>query len=75
MKSQRDQLIELFRANDWKVSLGHILKTTLAAEYRARMSELRREGYVILLERGKIASENVYRMSPPDETGQLRMAI
>lgn len=60
--------------NGYRVTLGQILNTTLAAEYRARMSDLRREGFFITCEKGKKASDNVYRMVEPDPDGQLRLA-
>lgn len=70
--NQREALLDLFRRNGYTLTLGQIMKTDLAAEYRARMSELRtEEGYTITLERGKTASENRYTMVPP-EGQQLR---
>lgn len=62
--TQYQQILELFRANGNRITLGQIMQTTLAAEYRARISELRHQGYVIVCEKGKRASENVYRLEP-----------
>lgn len=70
--TQHEQLIELFRRNGYRVTLGQIMQTTLAAEYRARMTELRKDGFVILCTKGKQASDNVYQMTEPEPTGQLR---
>lgn len=72
--TQHEQLIDLFRRNGNKITLGQILNTTLAAEYRARMTDLRKEGYVITCQKGKCASENLYRMVAPDQNGQMRLA-
>lgn len=79
--TQREHLLYLFRINGGKVSLRTILGTELAAEYRARISEMRRDGYKITCIKGKQAGDNVYwlEMVPAkiieDPGGQLRMAI
>jgi hypothetical protein len=73
LNTQYEQLIALFRRNNNRVTLGQIMQTTLAAEYRARMSELRREGYLITCTKGKTPSENLYHMVPPEPSGQMRM--
>ncbi len=65
--SQHMQLIELFRQNNHIVSLSQILNTTLAAEYRARITELRKKGYIIACHKGKRASENTYIMVEPEK--------
>ena len=70
--TQHQQLIELFRRNGHRITLRQIMQTTLAAEYRARMTELRKDGFVILCTKGKQASDNVYQMTEPEPTGQLR---
>jgi hypothetical protein len=64
--SQMTQLIDLFVASGNELTLGEILRTSLAAEYRARMTDLRKEGFTITLIRGKHPSDNLYRLSPPD---------
>ncbi len=51
--TQHEQLIDLFRRNRHVVTLRQILNTTLAAEYRARITELRKQGYVIACHKGK----------------------
>lgn len=71
MMTQREQLLDLFNRNGNRLTLGQIMQTTLACEYRARISELRRRGTVILLERGKTPSENKYTLVP-QEGSQLR---
>lgn len=72
--TQHEQLIHLFRRNNYRVTLGQIMQTTLAAEYRARMTELRKKGYFIVCTKGKIPSENTYCMSEPESTGQMLLA-
>ena len=73
--SQQSDLLKLFHDNHNFLTLGEILRTPLAAEYRARMSELRKNfGYIITLERGPRPSENAYRLIEPEANGQLRMA-
>ena len=64
--TQSESLIDLFRQNGGRLTLGQIMQTTLAAEYRARISELRREGYSIECQiNRKSPSENVYRLTEP----------
>ena len=46
--TQKEQLLKLFADNGNQITLGMIMKTTLAAEYRARISELRNANYEIL---------------------------
>lgn len=70
--TQRRFLLELFRNHNYQVSLSTILNTQLAAEYRARFTELRKEGYVITCEKAKKPSDNLYTMVPPEKGGQLR---
>lgn len=71
--SQRDQVLRLFAEHGNVLTLGQIMRTTLAAEYRARFTELRREGYVIACELKRPASQNLYTLTPPvkfEESGQ-----
>jgi len=42
--TQHQQLIGLFQQFGYRVTLGQILRTTLAAEYRARMTEQGKNG-------------------------------
>lgn len=63
--TQREQVIDLFQRHGYRLTLGQILQTTLAAEYRARFTELRREGYTITCTKGKTASENLYTLEAP----------
>jgi len=72
--SQKEDLLNLFRRNGNKLSLCQILNTTLAAEYRARMSEARRDGMTITFKRGKTPSDNEYRLYEPEKNGQLTLA-
>lgn len=70
--TQKEQLLDMFRSSGGTLTLGQILNTTLAAEYRARMTDLRNQGYIIAFERGRTASENKYHLINKDENGQLR---
>ena len=72
--SQCDDLRSLFEKNNGELTLGQILNTTLAAEYRARMTDLRKRGYFITCERGARPSENRYRLIPP-VGNQMRLAV
>ena len=46
--SQKSDLLKFFRANGNRLTLGQIMKTNLASEYRARITDLRNDGYVIV---------------------------
>lgn len=66
--TQIEQLIKLFRENGNRLTLGQILNTTLAAEYRARMTDIRNsQRYEIKFQRGKCPSENLYTLIPRQE--------
>lgn len=69
--TQKEKLLELFKSNGNTMTLGQIMQTPLACEYRARMTELRRQGFTILLARGKTPSENRYHIIPPATDGQM----
>jgi len=80
--TQRELLLEMFKNHGNCLTLGQIMQTTLAAEYRARFTELRHEGFTISLERGKKASDNLYRLVHREPvkyeiepSGQMRIAI
>jgi len=70
--SHREAIIEAFRRNNGRMALGHILKYPWGYEFRARATELRKEGYIIQCEKGKTPSENIYTFVEPDESGQMR---
>lgn len=64
--TQRQALLDLFKANGNRLTLGQIMGTTLAAEYRARMTELRQEGYSIVCKtKPGSPSENLYTLTEP----------
>jgi hypothetical protein len=46
--SQKTDLLKLFRANGNRLTLGPIKKTSFWSEYRARFSDLRGDGHVIV---------------------------
>ena len=74
--TQKESLLELFRENGNRLTLGEILKHPYGYEARARFTELRKQGYVINFERGKTPSENLYTLIEPiqypeDEYGQI----
>lgn len=77
--TQREKLLALFQAHGNSLTLREIMQTELAAEYRARMTDLRHEGYTIRCIRGKCASANLYYLVPPlkvevEPNGQLMIA-
>ena len=74
--TQKQGILEMFRQNGNKISLSQILNTQFCAEYRARFSELRREGYIINCLRGTKPSLNIYELKEPiqfDSLGQGKL--
>lgn len=71
-----DRLVHWFRSHNNRATLGEILQSgePWCHEFNARKANARKQGYVFLFERGKTASENVYQLVTPEETGQLRFA-
>lgn len=63
--TQEERLLQMFRDRGNKLTLGEIMQTTLAAEYRARMTDLRHRGYIIECERRQPPSLNLYSLSGP----------
>lgn len=62
-------IIEAFRNNGNRMTLGYILSHPWGYEFRARATELRKSGFRIdLIRRGKIPSENLYEMQEPKES-------
>lgn len=68
----QEQIIDAFRRNHYRMTLGHILCYKWGYEARARFSELRKEGYVILCQKARRASDNLYILAEPEKTGQLK---
>ena len=69
--TQKQQLLNLFKENHNVLTLGQILQTNLAAEYRARMTDLRNQGTQILFSRGKTPSQNTYTLLEIEPSGQI----
>lgn len=61
MQTQKEALLSLFRHNGNKLTLGQLLQPPLAAAYRGRISDLRRDGYKVeVVRHPERPSENVY---------------
>ena len=62
--SQKTDILKFFRANGNRLTLGQIMKTSFGSEYRARFSDLRREGHVIICDdKDKPSpSDNIYTL-------------
>ncbi len=58
--TQKEILLSLFSAGQGKTTLGIILSTTLAAEYRRLMTDMRKVGYDIVCVQHKPKSLNEY---------------
>lgn len=69
----KQQIISAFYNNGYRMRLGDILKFPWGYEARARFTELRKEGYTIICQKAKKASDNLYTMVPPEPDGQMRM--
>lgn len=68
------RLVELFGQHGNRMTLGQLLQYPVGYKCTSRFSDLRKEGFVITCERGKIPSENLYTLYPPLKDGQLRFA-
>jgi len=73
--SQKQDLLDMFRIRGGRLFLGEIMKTELAAEYRARFSELRQDGYIITCKKGATPSENLYCLVAEPGQTQPRLGL
>ena len=76
--TQHEHIIEAFKENGGKMTLGFILQHRWGYEFRARATELRRQGYTITCTKGKRPSENLYTFQEPvkfDRDGQGLMGF
>jgi hypothetical protein len=62
--NHKQSILEAFHQNGGAMTLGFILSHPWGYEFRARATELRRQGFVITCTKGKRASDNVYRLEP-----------
>ncbi|MCP3683563.1 MAG: hypothetical protein GY861_12820 [bacterium] len=63
-ETQIQHLLRLFQENNNKLTLGMILKTSLGAAYRPRLSDLREMGYTVDCDEDKKEpSNNLYTLS------------
>lgn len=66
--TQKAKIIEDFRANGWRLTLGQLLekgRMSYAHKLTARFSDLRKDGYFIQFQRGETPAQNLYTMIPP----------
>ena len=72
---QTDAIIELFRLNGYRLTLGKLLETQYGYKCTSRFSDLRKEGYRIeLIHRDKEhPSNNQWQMTVPQKDGQMRL--
>lgn len=65
--TQKEKIVEAFKANGWQMTLGQILSYNFGYEFRARKTEMKKAGINIwLAERGSHPSNNLYRMEPQE---------
>ena len=75
--SQKERILLFFKENNNKFTLGQAAQHSFFYELRARISELRHQGYSITCIKGLTPSENVYVLEEPlkfDSTGQAVFA-
>lgn len=70
-------MVSWFEKRGGKATLEEILTSgePWSYEFRARATDLRKKGFVIICERGTMPSFNRYTVIPPEENGQLRIAV
>ena len=61
--SQHEAILEFFRERGGRATLGEILQRPFGYEFRARATELRRQGYRIECVKAKKPSDNLYVLS------------
>lgn len=66
--TQKEKLVELFRLNGYRLTLGFLLSHPSGVGYKAasRFADLRKEGWIIICTKGPTPSENTYTACPPD---------
>lgn len=72
--TQHAQILKAFSDYGGSMTLGQILSYSWGYEFRARATELRRQGFQIVLTRGKRPSDNLYTLTAPfqvEASGQL----
>jgi len=70
--TQKERLLELFRENNNELTLSQIMQTTLGCEYRARISELRKDGLnIVCTIHRKSPSGNLYTLIPNEASRKL----
>lgn len=74
--TQKQRILDFFRKHGNTVTLGQFLSDPSGMGYKctSRFSDLRKDGYAIICEKGKTATDNVYRLIEFDQTGQGRFA-
>jgi hypothetical protein len=75
MSPQCEHLIDLFRLHGFRMTLGQLLDHSVGYKCTSRFSDLRKLGYKIDCVKGKLPSQNLYIMAPPEKTGQGRLFI
>lgn len=70
--SQKEKILDFFRSHGNKATLGQFLSDPSGIGYKctSRFSELRKEGYAIVCEKGQKATDNCYRLIEFDQSGQ-----
>jgi hypothetical protein len=71
--TQVESIIDLFRRNGYRLTLGKLLQYPFGYKSTSRFSDLRKMGYVINCHKGRRPSENVYEMIEPESNGQTRL--
>jgi hypothetical protein len=74
--SQLESYKQLVRDHGWNMTLGEILRTPYAAEYRKLNCLLRREGWSVVCVQNKVnPGQNGYGFVEPDPTGQRLLGL
>ncbi len=69
--TQKETILEAFRKNGNNLTLGYVLQFPWGYKFASRCADLRKEGYRIICEEKEKASDNLYRLVPP-EGNQMR---
>ena len=72
--SQKERLVELFKRYGGKMTLGQLLQYPEGYKCTSRFSDLRELGFKIDCSKGERPSDNLYTMTEPEPSGQMRLA-
>lgn len=72
--TQKESILEAFRRNGNQMTLGYMLQFPWGYKAASRMSDLRKQGYIIKCEEQARPSDNIYTLYEIEDNGQMVIA-